>query len=327
MINNSLVFTIVTPSFNQGEFIADTLSSAISQRGNFYIDYVVMDGASKDNTVEVLQAAESFLKNNYQTIAHGDLQFFLPNDQVAVDQPYKINCLGVSFRYASEPDKGQYDAVNKGQRAGKGDVFSYLNSDDVLEPGALQTVSFYLAHYPDVGVVYGNAYYTNKEGQISGLYPTRILKGNSLLENCHISQPSGFTRYSAVRQVGEYNSKFRFAGDYEYWVRMHFAGIKFLPVREVLSSTRVYPATKTNTGKVKFALETLALVFHYSKGKISHTWTRDYARELSVWGRALGRVARIAVQVRKLLTAPIALWYRVRWTSDIKEMEKKLFTA
>ena len=106
-------FSIVTPSFNQYEFIERTIESVINQKWNFEIECIVMDGWSTDWTIEILKKYEKKLKWNDRIV----------------------------FIRKSEKDKWQYDAINKWLKLATWDILTYLNSDDILEPWALQLVA------------------------------------------------------------------------------------------------------------------------------------------------------------------------------------------
>src|SRR4051812_39375084 len=111
--------SIVTPSYNQGAFIGRTIDSILSQQGDFELDYRVIDGGSTDGTVEVLRS-------------YGD-----------------------RLTWISEPDKGQVDAINKGLAAVTGDVIGWINSDDLLLPGALAKVAAAFRAQPETEWVHG----------------------------------------------------------------------------------------------------------------------------------------------------------------------------
>ena len=100
--------SIITPSFEQAEFLERTIESVLCQQGDFELEYLVIDGGSRDGSVEILQR-------------YGD-----------------------QLQWVSEPDGGQGDAINKGMARASGDVLAYLNSDDVYRPGALAAVAFLL---------------------------------------------------------------------------------------------------------------------------------------------------------------------------------------
>ena len=113
------VITVVTPSFNQGEFLAETMESVLSQAGNFIIDYIIVDGGSTDNSVAILKHYDELLQNGEWPTA----------------------CQKISYRWLSENDKGQTDALKKGFVMAKGEILAWLNSDDTYLPGTVQTVT------------------------------------------------------------------------------------------------------------------------------------------------------------------------------------------
>src|SRR5438105_818781 len=112
--------SIVTPSFNQARFLRRTIDSVLSQDYT-HIEYVVIDGGSTDGSVDILRT------------------------------------FGNRFRWVSEPDAGQSDAINKGFALCRGDIRAYLNSDDVLRPGAVRTAVRHLDQHPDWDMIYGSA--------------------------------------------------------------------------------------------------------------------------------------------------------------------------
>ena len=127
--------SVVTPSFNQGQFIQRTLESVATQTGA-EIEHVVFDGGSTDDTVDVLKR------------------------------------FGNGVKWISEKDKGQTDAVNKGIRATDGEIIGWLNSDDVYYPGAIARVVAFFETHPDVDVVYGMADHIDLSDYAFEAYPT-----------------------------------------------------------------------------------------------------------------------------------------------------------
>src|SRR5574337_438603 len=160
-VNPLPLVSIITPSFNQGRFIRDTIESVLSQ-GYPRLEYLVMDGGSTDETVEILRS-------------YGD-----------------------RLIWRSAPDGGQADAVNTGVRLAKGEIIGWLNSDDTYQPGAIKAAVDYLIAYPETAVVYGDAHYIDERGEVIGTYPTEDFDLDRLAQACLICQPTAFIRRSAL---------------------------------------------------------------------------------------------------------------------------------
>jgi glycosyltransferase involved in cell wall biosynthesis len=122
---NTDIITIVTPSYNQGEFIEETIQSVLLRKGNFYLDYILMDGGSSDSSLEIIKKYGKLLAKNCQIREYAGSQWH--------------NCLAIGCRWQSQTDNGQVDALKKGFRIAKGDIYGWLNSDDIyVNPGVLQ---------------------------------------------------------------------------------------------------------------------------------------------------------------------------------------------
>jgi|GEM_PF-313537 len=210
--------SIVTPSYNQGRFIKRTIDSVLCQDYP-HIEYMVMDGGSSDETVEILKG------------------------------------FGERFYWISETDRGQAHAINKGMARAKGEILAYLNSDDVLEPGAIQRVVRYFLENPECDLVYGNADYIDEYDQVTGHYKTADYSFNRLVEDCMICQPATFWRRRITDQVGDFDESLHYAMDYEYWLRIGKRGgdIRFL--NEKLACSRLYAETKTLSARNKIYQE------------------------------------------------------------------------
>lgn len=190
--------SIVTPSYNQGHFLAETIESVIGQEGNFLLDYVIVDGASTDNSVDIIRRYEQLLHNG----------------------KWPVKCRGIQYRWISEKDKGQTDALAKGFRMSKGAILAWLNSDDTYLPGALQAVTDFFLRNPATGLLYGDSYYLDPHGTIIGKHRTASFDRDKLAYFNFVCQPSAFFRRDVFEAAGGLDETLHFAMDYDLWIRI-----------------------------------------------------------------------------------------------------------
>jgi len=239
--------TIVTPSFNQGKWIAQTIESIWSQEGAFSIEHLIMDGGSTDETVEVIKRYEAALPT------------------------WPVKCQGITFRWVSEKDRGQSDAINKGFKQATGDYIAWLNSDDIYEPGTIKKALDYLETNPDKIMVYGEGYYLYEPEGTRRRYPVEgPFNHERLAEICFITQPSVFLRREVLTEVGYVDESIHFCMDYDWWIRIgKVCEIGYLT--EYLASTRIYPETKTESSRPEAVKEAVNTVLkHY--GYLPDEW-------------------------------------------------------
>lgn len=216
------VVSIVTPSFNQGAFIEETLRSVLSQRGDFSLDYIVIDGGSTDATMDIVKKYDKLLS----------------------DSRWPVACRGIRYRWLSEKDRGQTDAIAKGFARAEGHILAWLNSDDVYSEDAIQKAVSVFRERRDADVVYGTAAYINEHGEAVGRYPAEPFDGKRLAVVDFICQPSTFFTRSAYDRSGGVNVDLRYAMDYDLWIRMAQQG-SFVYFPEVLSYYRLHGESKT----------------------------------------------------------------------------------
>lgn len=207
------LISIVTPSYNRAKYIEATILSVLSQSYR-HIEYVVMDGDSKDGTVGIL---EEYRKRDGR------------------------------LTYASENDNGMYDAINKGFDRATGDILAYINSDDLYAPGAFEAVVAYFAGHPDVDVVYGDTLVVNSEMGTAhvNLYmscPETWLKAGGI-----IAQPTVFMRRRCRDSAGKIRREVKYLGDCEYWLRLVEAGFRFGKINEIIAVELNHGDTLRNT--------------------------------------------------------------------------------
>lgn len=237
-----LSLSIITPSYNQGRFIERTINSVLAQNIPS-LEYIVVDGGSKDETLEIL--------NRYSS----------------------------QLRYISEADNGQADAVNKGLDLTSGEIIGWLNSDDIYYPNACKTIIDFFAAHPDVDVVYGQAYHINENDQIINQYRTEPWNFERLKRRCYISQPAVFFRRSVISRFGKLNTDLNFCLDYEYWIRLGLKGAKFVYFPKILAATRLYPETKTCGFRIQAQKESIAMLKNYF-GVVPWRWCFSYMRAM-----------------------------------------------
>ncbi|MGV8049431.1 MAG: glycosyltransferase family 2 protein [Anaerolineaceae bacterium] len=201
--------SIITPSFNQAAFLEETIRSVLEQDYP-NIEYVIMDGGSKDGSLEIIQKHAGRLA-----------------------------------AWESKPDRGQTDAINQGFGKASGEIFAWLNSDDILLPGAVSAAVKALQANPQAGMVYGNALLINAEGKKIGDFPAAQTDLRKLRQGyVHIPQQASFFRADLWRQVGPLDPSFYFAMDYDLWVRLA-AKAPLLYVPELWAAFRLHGDAKS----------------------------------------------------------------------------------
>jgi glycosyltransferase involved in cell wall biosynthesis len=235
--------SVITPSFNQGQFIGDTINSVLSQDIP-EIEYVVMDGGSTDDTIQVLKS------------------------------------FGSRVRWVSEKDNGQADAVNKGLNATNGEIIGWINSDDIYYPGALNEVINFFHLNPDIDVLYGKADHINILGIPFEEYPSEEWNFERLLRHCFICQPALFFRRKVVQQCGPLDQKLNYCMDYEYWIRLALSGLKFQYIGKKLAGSRLYNENKTLGARVAVHREINDMLFD-KLGFVPDRWLFNYSHILA----------------------------------------------
>lgn len=225
-LKNLPLISIVTPSYNQARYIRTTIDSVLSQDYP-NLEYFVVDGGSTDGTVEILQS------------------------------------YGKKLNWVSEKDNGQADAINKGLHMAKGEILAYLNSDDIYLPGCLKQVGEYY-HETKANWITGDCLTIDEDGHkyrsnwlfsyykrlLMAIYSELTLR----LADSMLPQPSTFWSRRAYQKVGDFDIKYHYALDYDYWLRMA-KYYKPHDLKVALSGFRIQQDSKSQTGRVKLMAE------------------------------------------------------------------------
>lgn len=231
--------SIVTPSYNQADFIERTIRSVLDQDYPC-LEYIVMDGGSSDGTRDILRKYSS------------------------------------RIIWRSEKDRGQSQAINKGLKLAGGDIMAFLNSDDTYEPGALRKVAQFFKNHPDRKWVYGKCRIidaSDKEiRRPITAYKNLLLKKYSyskLLTENFVSQPATFWRGGIMNEIGYLNESEHFCMDYEFWLRIgqkYDAGV----IAEYLANFRYHPISKSGSVNRQQFRDELRLAMQFGK---DHPWS------------------------------------------------------
>lgn len=221
----------MTPSFNQGKFIEETILSIIGQ-GYPNLEYIIIDGGSTDETVEVIKKYERHLTY-----------------------------------WVSEKDNGQSHAINKGFSIASGDILGWLNSDDMYMPSAFSYVAS-MIKVDYAGIYFGNCIHF-KEGPeelfSSGSNVIRASMDARLAFSDYIIQPSAFWTRSTLQKVGPLREDLHFGFDWEWFLRAESYGVSFHGVSKCLSMYRFHDTHKSGTGGSERQKEISLVYDMYSK--------------------------------------------------------------
>ncbi len=216
MIEIAPTVSVITPSFNGGPYIAQTIQSVLDQDWP-HLQYLVMDGGSTDQTKDVL--------GDFERRSDGRVSWIC------------------------QPDQGQADAINKGFARNSGDILAWLNSDDTYAPGAVRAAAEFLRDNPKVALVYGDANFIDARGKLIGpcVHVERFDRNRLSRYSDFIVQPAAFFRRSAFEAVGGLNPSLNWMLDWDLWMRLaERFEVAYLP--RVLANYRWLNDSKTASG-------------------------------------------------------------------------------
>ena len=270
---NQLVSTpkvsIVTPSFQQGDFIERTIRSVLDQQYP-NLEYFVQDGASKDGTVAVLRRYEEKLSG-----------------------------------WISEKDSGQSQAINLGFAQTTGDIMAWLNSDDILLPGALAVVVDYFNKHPEVDVIYGNRLLIDENDMEIGRWILPGHDGDVLSWVDYVPQETMFWRRGLWNKVGGgIDESFRFAMDWDLLVRFRDAGANFAHIPHFLGGFRIHEQQKTSAAINEIGHQEMDRIRERLLGRVpSRKEIRKKVSPFMLKHILVDVAYRIKIRLRRLMTS------------------------
>ena len=241
--------SIVTPSFNQGQFIEETIRSILLQ-GYPNLEYFVIDGDSTDNSVEIIKKYEPWL----------------------------------TF-WESQPDRGQAHAINKGLRLCTGDIFNWLNSDDLLEPGSLRSIEKLIENHD---ILTGACVNFDHNGETQEILTGRLTLRSLIRGTDDYHQPAIWLSLPTVRECGYLNETMYFYFDWEFYIRLLASRARVRYTPNLLARFRLHCSSKTCTGRDEHWPERINILF-----KLLSSTQTEVAREADFTLRQMVWVGRI----------------------------------
>jgi glycosyltransferase involved in cell wall biosynthesis len=203
--------SIVTPSYNQVQFLERTILSVLNQ--NYpNLEYIIIDGGSTDGSVEIIKKYEKYLSY-----------------------------------WASEKDKGQTDAINKGFQKSTGEILAWLNSDDTYLPGTFYKIAKDFRQNSEVNLIFGNIYFIDESDKRIGELRFTEFDFNTLIyEGGNLHQTGTFWTRKIYEKVGGLISNYKFCMDYDFFCRVAKVG-KLCHMRDFFANFRMHANAKSST--------------------------------------------------------------------------------
>jgi glycosyltransferase involved in cell wall biosynthesis len=253
--------TIVTPSYNQADFLEETMLSVLNQTYP-NIEYIVVDGGSTDGSVDIIKKYEDRL-----------------------------------VWWVSEPDNGQSDAINKGFSHATGQIYNWLNSDDILYPEAVSVAVHFMQKYPQYELVYGDRVVIDNKGRILDVFEPVSVSKRMARFALRIPQETTFFTSRIWHKVGGLNTELHFVMDSDLWYRF-LEETRFFHIPVFMGAYRNHDESKSvyGLGKEKSdkAMEEIKyLRKNYSSILSDYSFLRKMVRYFNLIRQAYERNRRI----------------------------------
>lgn len=216
-MKKDLKISIITVSYNSEKTISDTINSILKQMYN-NIEYIVVDGKSKDKTVEIIKSYESSMKEK-----------------------------GILYKWISEPDKGIYDAMNKGLSLCQGDIIGIINSDDWYEDDAIEIIVETFKKSEDIDIVYGNLNVFDANKVYISTQNPKSLK--NIWKYMSITHPTCFVRKKVYESLGGFSLDFKLSSDYDFLLRAYKNNFNFKGINKSIANFRLGGESSTSIKK------------------------------------------------------------------------------
>lgn len=241
--------SIVTPNYNYGRFLEETIRSVLLQ-GYPNLEYIIIDGGSTDDSVEIIKKYEPWLAY-----------------------------------WVSEKDQGQSNAINNGLRLCTGDIFNWLNSDDLLEPGSLRLIGTLIENHD---ILIGACVNFDYDGETQEILADRLTLRSLIRGTDDYHQPAIWLSLPMVRECGYLNETMYFYFDWEFYVRLLAGGVRIRYTPNRLARFRLHCSSKTCTGRDGHWRERIDILF-----KLLSSTQTEVAREADFTLRQMIWVGRI----------------------------------
>jgi len=261
--------SVVTPSYNQAAFLAETIESVLDQDYP-EIEYVVVDDGSTDESLAIARGYEHRL--------HG---------------------------LVAQENRGQVAAINRGFEHTSGELMAYVNSDDTLLPGAVSEMVAELDDDPGLALVYGDALYTDAASNRTGYLTSRAWDPPAMVRNCdnHVVQPSSMWTRRAWELAGPFDERGYYFFDFEFYLRVSAVG-RARHVPRPWSTYRLHAASKSEGDQRFKSRDQLRFADGFLTSERLPEPLRPYVRE----GRARARLSAANNIYRELELHDVRRW-------------------